>query len=191
MSDLFMFYIGGPVNGANIEIHDVQFAAVESAEEAFPLLAERWFGEQYNLHIDCYSRVTWVDGYDVILSPEPPSSDKKLWFINMGGYHEGVFQELHAIRLFVAETKVEAQQRAKQEVFTDVLLQHRDNQLDIDECILLAEIQGLHVHLRPNPEGSDADQPEFLGYQPIGENVLIGKEGFSRIRAGKDPVPDY
>ncbi len=41
MPGLLMFYVGGTAPGANIELHDVQFAAADRPEEAYPLLREK------------------------------------------------------------------------------------------------------------------------------------------------------
>ena len=46
MPGLLMFYVGGTAPGANIELHDVQFAAADRPEEAYPLLREKWFGDK-------------------------------------------------------------------------------------------------------------------------------------------------
>jgi hypothetical protein len=170
VADLFMFYMGGTALGASIEVHDVQFAAVDKPEDAFPMLTQRWFGEQRKIHVDTYTRVKWTDGHDVTLSSEPPTSDLKLWFVNMGGYRPGLIHELHAMDLFVAATEGEAKRRAMETLLVGDTLQHKDNMIDVDECIVLSEFEGWYVHLTPNPNGNKDDQPEFQGYLTIGGN---------------------
>ena len=164
MKHLFLFYVGGEAPGANIEVHDVQFVAAETPQQAFPRLIERWYGIPESLHVDTYSRVTWADGYDVALASEPPRSDHRLWFLNIGGYRPGHIAELHACGLFVARSRAEAKKRAKKALLTDAVLRHTDDQIDIDDCLHVSDVDGLHVHLTPNADGSDAGQPEFQGY---------------------------
>lgn len=65
MPGLLMFYVGGTAPGANIELHDVQFAAADRPDEAYPLLREKWFGDKRKVHVDGYARIDWADGYDV------------------------------------------------------------------------------------------------------------------------------
>ena len=168
---LFLFYVGGEVEGATIEVHDVQFVAAETREAAHPVLRSRWWGTPSSLHIDTCTRVTWADGYDVSLSNDEPTGVERLWFVNLGGYRPKVIGELHACGLFVAATAAEARAKAKASLLTGATLQHTDDQVDVDDCLQLAEVDGLHVHLAPNPSGSDDGQPEFQGYLPIGDRT--------------------
>jgi hypothetical protein len=167
MQTLFLFYLGGIAPGANIEIHDVQFAACNQPEDAFPLLVERWFGTKESLHVDAYAKIEWADGYDVLLLPQPNPAAERLYFINLGGYIPGELQEAHSFSLFVAKDEQEAKARAKRSLLTDVNSQHRDNQMDVDDCLLLSEVQGLHVHLKANPNGRPL-RADWQGYRPIG-----------------------
>ena len=167
MSKLFMFYLGGSAPGANIEVHDVQFAVGDQPEDAFPGLVERWFGTKDSLHLDAYAIVEWADGHDVILLSQPNDSGKKLYFINMGGYLPGDLQEAHSFSLFVARDEQEAKAKAKRSLLTTVNHQHRDNQMDVDDCLLLSEIQGLHIHLKPNPHGRTFEAA-WQGYRRLG-----------------------
>ena len=41
---LGMFYLGGGATGANLELHDLQFVAVETVEQAYPRLRQAWVG---------------------------------------------------------------------------------------------------------------------------------------------------
>ncbi|MBR0559348.1 MULTISPECIES: DUF1543 domain-containing protein [Neokomagataea] len=163
---LFIFYLGGDAPGANIEVHDVQFAAVERPEEAHPLLIEKWFGTRDSLHLDAYGIVTWADGHAVSIHTTPSASTNKLYFINMGGYTPGALCEDHAFTFLVAPSAEEAKTRAKQLLLTDRNLQHHDNLMDIDDCILIDKIDGLFIHLEPHPTGT-ALHAEWQGYQPI------------------------
>jgi len=163
---LYMFYVGGSAGRSNIEVHDVQFAAVARVEDAYPALRQAWFGDTDSLHLDGYTRVGWADGYDVSLGSTPCKSGLHLYFINMGGYSADCLAELHAFGLFVAPNEAAAKARARQILLQGAALRHKDDLREVDNCLALQELGGLHVHLRPNPHGS-ADRPEWQGYRPI------------------------
>ena len=156
MPGLLMFYVGGTAPGANIELHDVQFAAADRPEEAYPLLREKWFGDKRKVHVDGYARIDWADGYDVSLEPAPFAGEEKLFFVNVGGYRSDELAELHQFGLFVARSADEAKDKAKRVLLTDSAQQHKDDLTEVDDCLLLQALQGYHVHLRANPHGKPA-----------------------------------
>lgn len=162
-----MFYLGGKAGPSNIEVHDVQFAAARQPEEAWPLLRRAWFGDKDKLHVDGYCIITWADGHDVRLRPGAAPHGKRLYFVNVGGYLASTLAEQHAFGLFVAEDAAAAKQRALQELLVGVPIQHKDNLTSVDDCVLLQEMAGWHVHLEKNPDGEPA-VPAWQGYQPIG-----------------------
>ena len=167
MKQLHMFYLGGNAGRSNIEVHDVQFAAVASVEEAYPALREAWFGDPDKLHLDGYSVIRWADGHDVSLGPQPCGSGLKLFFVNVGGYRREHLAELHDFGLFVAADAGEAKARARTSLLADANIPHKDNLVEVDGCLALARFDGLHVQLRPNPHGR-AELPAWQGYRPIG-----------------------
>lgn len=164
---LYMFYVGGNAGRSNIEVHDVQFAAVARVEEAYPSLREAWFGDPDKLHLDGYMPITWVDGHDVALGQEKCLSGLKLFFVNMGGYRKDSLAELHEFSLFVAGNADQAKHKARHALLHDVDLQHKDNLKEVDNCLALVELNGLQVQLIPNPTGQP-NVPEWQGYRPIG-----------------------
>jgi hypothetical protein len=166
--NLYMFYVGGNAGKSNIEVHDIQFVAAREPKEAWPALREAWFGDSDKIHIDGYSRVTWVDGYAVALSAEPPASANRLFFVNVGGYRPDTLAELHEFDLFVAEDAQQAKQKALQTLLCGTSQQHKDNLKDVDDCLLLEKVGELFIHLTPCATGQ-RDEPEWQGYQPIGE----------------------
>lgn len=163
---LYMFYVGGSAGRSNIELHDVQFAAVAKVEEAYPALRQAWFGDTDSLHLDGYTRITWADGHDVSVGPAPCDSGLRLFFINMGGYSPDHLAELHEFALFVATDEAAAKARAKKQLLRGAVLRHKDDLREIDNCLALQEIDGLHVQLRANPHGTAA-RPHWQGYRPI------------------------
>lgn len=164
---LYMFYLGGNAGRSNIEVHDIQFAAVERPEEAWPRLREAWFGDPDKLHLDGYAIVDWADGYDVVLSPEPAAGDLRLFFVNVGGYRPDSLAELHEFDFFVAADAARAKARALDALLDGADQKHKDNLKDVDNCLLLDRIGDFHVRLRPNPAGRRIS-PAWQGYQPIG-----------------------
>ncbi|STZ76789.1 DUF1543 domain-containing protein [Bergeriella denitrificans] len=166
MKQLYMFYLGGNAGHANIEVHDVQFIACNSWQEAVPALKALWFGDRDKIHIDGWQIVSWADGYDISLSEVPPNQAEKLYFVNVGGYRRGTLAEAHDFGLFVAATPAEAKQKALAALLPDSLIPHKDNLKDVDNLLPLSEVGGLHIHLTANPAGKPSEIG-FQGYQPI------------------------
>ncbi|WP_099180999.1 DUF1543 domain-containing protein [Gluconobacter frateurii] len=150
---LYVFYLGGNAPGANIEVHDVQFAVAEKPEDAYPSLGERWFGIRNSLHVDAYGEVSWADGYAVTLSTTKPTSDKTLYFINMGGYAPDELKEEHAFTFLVASSEAEAKAKAKTCLLVGYDHQHRDNFMEVDDCLPLQQLDGLYITLTPQENG--------------------------------------
>ena len=165
--NLYMFYIGGNAGKSNIEVHDIQFVAANEPKDAWPALRAAWFGDKDKIHIDGYSRITWVEGYSVTLSAEPSSSAEKLFFVNVGGYQPDNLAELHAFDLFVAKNAQQAKTKALKTLLSGVKQQHKDNLKEVDDYLLLEKVGELFIHLTPCSTGC-RDQPEWQGYQPIG-----------------------
>jgi hypothetical protein len=80
---LFAVYLGGRADRCNIELHDVVFVVGSSIEEAYPLLAKKWFGNLQGFHIDSYVELQNIDGYKIEITKDFPKeeSSKKLYFI--------------------------------------------------------------------------------------------------------------
>src|SRR5580704_9862432 len=113
---LFAVYLGGRAPRCNTELHDVVFVVGESIETTYDQLMDKWFGDPLSVHIDSWLDLQYVDGYRILLSPEPSRQTEKLFFINLGAYRPGEFTELHAIAFLVARSEQEVKQRAKGEL---------------------------------------------------------------------------
>ncbi|OIR02385.1 hypothetical protein GALL_155430 [mine drainage metagenome] len=163
---LFMVSLGGSAQGANLELHDVQFVAAADVDEAVPLLRRRWFGDAKSLHLDGYRPVVWADGHAVTLRPAAAAAPLGLYFVHMGAYAEGTDGELHADGLFVAASAEEAKRRAKQSLLAGAEQQHADAVRAVAE-VLLQAVPGWHLHLTPAPR-PPALPPAWRGYRPIG-----------------------
>lgn len=166
--NLYMFYVGGNAGRSNIEVHDIQFVAVDQPLDAKALLRAAWFGDKGKIHLDGYAKIDWADGHDIHLSAQPYSGGKRLFFVNAGGYSPATLAELHEFDLFVAEDAAQAKQKALSVLLAGAGQQHKDNLKDVDDCLLLDKIGGYFLHLTENPDGSHFT-PEWQGYLPIGE----------------------
>jgi hypothetical protein len=164
-----MFYLGGTVQGANIEVHDVQFAAAERPESAYKKLAANWYGESKFLHVDVEARINWVDGYDVSIGSRRAEGDLGLFFVHMGGYVPGHLDEKHSYDLFVAANKAEARTKALAAFRNGKLLPHKDVLFDVDSVVQIDSVDGMQVQLLANPDGK-AEAPQYR-YTPIGSNT--------------------
>jgi Domain of Unknown Function (DUF1543) len=167
---LFAVYLGGRIAKGNTELHDVVFVAGTHIEATYEQLMDKWFGDLPRLHLDSWVELRIVDGHRIELRPEPSNSSQKLFFVNLGAYTPGVFTELHANAFMVAESVGQAKQRAKRELLQGTLELHTDDLLDVDDCLAIDEVDGLHVHLTPTPD-TQALVPNN-GYHIIPRDVI-------------------
>ena len=54
---LFLVVLGGRVDKANVELHDVRWAVGSKIEDTFDILRRDWFGSIEGLHIDSYKKL--------------------------------------------------------------------------------------------------------------------------------------
>lgn len=117
---LYMILLGCRPGGRYTEQHDVFFCIADSLEAAKPAMQAFWPGSG-KLHIDAWRTVTSVDGFTIELkeraSEEQAEQEFKLYFVNLGGYKPGVFEEFHYKMLVVARDKAGAIAAAKKTAF--------------------------------------------------------------------------
>lgn len=119
---LFMLLLGATPPGRFTEQHDIFFGIANSLKELIPDIINAWPEAKKKIHIDAWREVNYIDGFEVkvVLEKENfASADKptKLFFINLGGYKENIFDEFHYKMLIAAENKSIAIQRSKQTAF--------------------------------------------------------------------------
>ncbi|MCG7656383.1 DUF1543 domain-containing protein [Wielerella bovis] len=163
---LYQFYLGIQMPHANLEMHDVQFAVVPTAEAAFPDLKRIWAHTDARLHVDGWREINWAAGYDIVLQNQANELPEKLFFVNVGAYADGQLAELHDFDLFVAHDEKMAKEQALATLLPHANQQHKDNLKDVDNILQLNQFHGWFVHLRANPNGQ-AKAIEFQGYLPI------------------------
>ncbi len=151
---LFAVYLGGRAPKCNTELHDVVFTVGETIEATYERLMDKWFGNPLRLHVDSWVELTIVDGYRISLntSQQPAEQDRKLYFINMGGYEPGQFTELHANAFAVARSEEEVKKRAKAELLVGMQAVHTDDLYDVDDCLEVTEVDGHYLNLEPTDE---------------------------------------
>ncbi len=170
---LFAVYLGGRAPRCNTELHDVVFVTGETIESAYEQCCDAWFGSVARLHLDSWMALDVVDGHRVTLAKAAPADGKALYFINLGGYAEGEFTELHANMIVVASSADEAKARAKRELMQSGESEvHTDDLYDIDDCLKVTSVGPWHVVLEPTAEAG-APVPHN-GYHVIPQAILDG-----------------
>ena len=181
---LYMILVGCKPPGRNTEQHDVFFTIGQSIAGLVPILREFWPVEGKGLHVDAWRRVGFVDGWGVrvVERPAGTAADLRLFFINLGGYKMGEFEEFHYKMLTVAANKEEAIRKAKETAFFKHTgfkgaSAHVDDKYGID----VDDIQEIGEMLAPElkeryaivlEEASDVLEDEItLGYFPLASLV--------------------
>ena len=117
---LFMILLGATPKGRNIEQHDIFFGIGNSIKEMLPEILAFWPEAKGKIHIDAYRTVNKVGNYkvDVVLKSEEPKKElRSLFFMNLGGYKQDEFEELHYKMLVISDQKALAIKQAKETAF--------------------------------------------------------------------------
>lgn len=121
MPTLYMIQLGGRPKGRLIEQHDVFFGVAKQVSELIDDINIHWPEVKNKWHIDSYRAITKVDDYAIKLIESSSQVENnhalKLFFINLGGYQQGSFEEFHYKLLIVAANQAEAIKQAKQSEF--------------------------------------------------------------------------
>lgn len=186
---LFMLLLGCKPSGRHTEQHDVFFGIAESLHQLVPDIKAFW-PEPERIHIDAWREVNVVDNFRIhIINKQvggefQATSDRKLFFINLGGYQPNRFEEQHYIVLTVKENRAEAFKEAKKSLF----FQHNhfegahahiddkygidvDDLYEIEEILSPAQKAAYRIELVPATMAT-ADQVH-LGYLKL--SALEGK----------------
>lgn len=173
---LFAVMLGGTAAGANTELHDVVFACGEAIEDTWDQLLDQWFGAPDGLHVDSWAALDLVDGHWITLRPEPAADGAKLWIINLGAYRPQHFGELHAVTFLVGEHAAGIKVRAKAALLPGTDELHTDDLHEVDDCLEVTRVGGLHVHLEMAAESSPG--PVFVnGWLPLPPAAIAAWKG--------------
>lgn len=189
MPTLYMVQLGGRPKGRLIEQHDIFFGVADQLDELIPDINAHWPEVKNKWHIDSYRAITKVDNYTIKLietnEQVESSSDLKLFFINLGGYQQGSFEEFHYKLLVVAASQAEAIKQAKQSEFYKVFTfkdkaspfnaaSHIDDkfEVDVDDIYnvgdLISNVQLLIEPIVDIENGLETEEDkEYVGYMSI------------------------
>ncbi|WP_426278834.1 DUF1543 domain-containing protein [Chryseobacterium sp. S-02] len=181
-NDLKLFYIilGATPKGRNIEQHDVFFGIAESLKELVPDMKEFWKETEGKIHLDCYQEVKFADGYEVqIVEKGEKISEEQLYFINLGGYKRGFFEEFHEQHLMVGTSMGDIVKKAKATEFYKTMgfegaVSHIDDKhgVDIDDIFNITDIlpqkmkEKYSIALKKS-DAENQENPIGLGYLKI------------------------
>lgn len=148
-----MLMLGCRPAGRNTEQHDIFFGIGESVKDLVPAIKAFWPEAKSNIHVDAWREVTQVNGYRVQVKPKTElnistdSSTVQLYFINLGGYKVGEFDEFHYKMLVAAPSIGDATKQARQSAFYKHTgfkgaESHIDDKfgIDVDELMLVNEL---------------------------------------------------
>ena len=172
---LFMAIIGCTPKGRLTEQHDVFFGVGKSMKDLIPQMIEFWPDADGRIHIDAWRKVTAVDGYRVEVSKTREPSDKHLFFINLGGYKPGEFEEYHYKMLAVADTIGNAVAQSKTTAFYKHYgfkgaTSHVDDKygVDVDDLHNVQDVLPKSTQnqfsLRITPDDSSPEDDLHIGY---------------------------
>lgn len=177
--------------GRFTEQHDVLFTIAEDFLGT-ETDARAFWEEAEKIHIDAWREITQVDGYKISVVPKSFAKDptsKKLFFVNLGGYKEGCFDEFHYKVLIVADSISEAQKKAKESAFclhhpgvSKNSLPHVDDKYGIDveedETYEVQEI--LPQYLKE--EYSILIEDILFGQAIIEDNIHLGYQRYEKMK---------
>jgi hypothetical protein len=175
---LFMFLLGCKPPGRHTEQHDIFFTIGNSITELKADIMAFWPEANGKIHIDAWREVTAVNGYSlkVVAAAEGFSpQENKLFFINLGGYKQGEFDELHYKMLVIADSLASACRIAKETAFYkhtgfEGAVSHIDDKygVDVDDVFEIAEVLPANLKtkfsVQIGPAAKLADDEMHLGY---------------------------
>ena len=194
MLTLYMIQLGGRPKGRLIEQHDIFFGVANQVSELVDNINRHWPEVKNKWHIDSYRAITKVGSYAIKLIESSEqvenSADLKLFFINLGGYQQGSFEEFHYKLLIVAPNQADAIKQAKKSDFYKQFTfkdeaspfdaaSHIDDkfEVDIDDIYnvndLLSNIQLVIEHISDTDDLAIEDQ-EYVGYLSIKNLKKLG-----------------
>lgn len=177
MSKLFMLLIGCLPKGRHTEQHDVFFGVGNSIRDVLQDAMAFWPEAKSSFHLDAWREVNLVDGYRVIVEQDKGlHGGIHLFFINLGGYKRGEFEEYHYKTLVAAKDKHAAVRQAKETTFFKHTgfkgaTAHIDDKygIDVDDIFIVKDIlppgikSKYHIRLIP-PDTAMAEDEIHLGY---------------------------
>ncbi len=111
--------LGCKPSGRLTEQHDIFFGVGTSLKSLIPQFHEFWPEAKGDIHIDAWREVTCVENYAISIVPrsQEVNGDLNLYFINLGGYKKGEFDEYHYKVLAIADSVAQAGKQSKSTAF--------------------------------------------------------------------------
>ncbi|MEO6894039.1 MAG: DUF1543 domain-containing protein [Ginsengibacter sp.] len=147
---LFLLLIGSKAPQRNVEQHDFFFGIAHDLKELVPAIKAFWPEAGNSIHIDAWREVNRVDDYQIevfLKNEDVVISDKKLFFVNLGGYQANKMEEQHYTVLSVQNDRAVAISESKKTIFyrTNTLEganSHIDDKygIDVDDVYQIEDI---------------------------------------------------
>lgn len=168
-----MVLLGCKPPGRHTEQHDMYFGISDALKDLVNPMQAFWPEAKGEMHVDIWRHVTSVMGYNVKVVPKgtPQKNNKKLYFVNLGGYREDDFEEYHYKQLVVAESTEEAASLAREtDFYKQVVTPHIDDHygVDVDDIFEIMDILPLDCKqtysLEITTDKSAGNDPLHIGY---------------------------
>ncbi|RYZ42039.1 MAG: DUF1543 domain-containing protein [Sphingobacteriales bacterium] len=176
---LHMVIVGCTPPGRFTEQHDVFFGIAKDMKSLIPEMKAFWPEAKGRIHVDAWRKVTNVDGHAITIVPaqgiteSSAEKDYKLFFLNLGGYQPGEFEEYHYKMLVAAPDTATAIRASRKTAFYKHYgfkgaTAHVDDKygIDVDDIHLLKDI--LHPRYKEQYALSVSDAKE----EGLAEDVL-------------------
>ncbi|TCZ74220.1 DUF1543 domain-containing protein [Flaviaesturariibacter aridisoli] len=113
-----MILLGCRPEGRHTEQHDIFFTIAESLADARPAIRNFW-PDGGTLHIDAWRSVRQVGDYrvQVVDRADAVPGELRVFFVNLGGYKPGEFEEFHYKMVVAARDKSGAIAAARRSAF--------------------------------------------------------------------------
>jgi hypothetical protein len=112
-----MLLLGCKPPGRSIEQHDIFFGIAAHLKDLIPAIIQYWPEANGRIHVDAWQEIRYANGYEVVVGDralaEAAEEQVKLFFINLGGYKPGEFEEYHYKLVVAAKGKEDAISHAK------------------------------------------------------------------------------
>jgi hypothetical protein len=178
---LYMIMLGCKPAGRHTEQHDIFFTIADAIDQTKAAVLNFWPEANGRVHMDAWREVTAVNGHRISVVPKTAAvqpAEMNLYFINLGGYREGEFDEPHYKLLIVAKDKGAAIKEAKQTAFYKHTgfagaPSHVDDKygVDVDDAFEITDVLSPDLKAKYRLEITPADdliEDKFtLGYMPL------------------------
>ncbi|MCW3122760.1 MAG: hypothetical protein JWQ38_2252 [Flavipsychrobacter sp.] len=148
-----MVLLGCKPAGRTVEQHDIFFGIAHELRDLVPEMKAHWPEAKGRIHIDAWQEVRYANGYEITVQEKQPiavpvvAEPTRLFFINLGGYKPGDFEEYHYKMVVAAADRKLAVQHAKTTAFFkhtgyEGAEAHIDDKygIDVDDIYAIEEI---------------------------------------------------